>query len=832
MKTVASSLLSDITSTVTTLATCIEIVRKDGLLLRMTTHDTDLTVDSKVYKHDVPFNLASIQSGTQLQVDNTQLTLFADEVNVFLADFKASLWEYAEVTIFQVNYSDTTRGTITMRKGWFGPIDWSENHVVTITLTGLLKVLDLEIGRIFQASCDADLGDSRCKIAIQQNQIRSELNPYHLGDWVYYYDPALMTALTVVNPGFESDGTRSISQAITGWTKATGACFQVRNDGNGFGTIAPVAGTYFLTGATVPSSPFESGLSQDIDVSTQIGDDAAIDAGSISVAFFSALMVTEILTNGARLQMELRDTNDIILDVQDTRYVPFDTITSWREKACVMNLLPGTRKVRIWIYFRTGFAGLHGGCAADRVRMYWWDHTSGTPYSDVIQKVSRLGAAATSATYKPHNPSFETALVSNANNPTIPSWTTGSGNWWAIVASAYSGALTSQDGLHFLLGGDDGGSTQREYVISQVQELTTALAASGWQLDSSRILLNALAGSFSIRVGYGDTTSAATVIIEWRDAAHATISTLTFLNAALGTVGWHTITGSFGIIPPTATEVLITLKAKSPTGSGNAKVAFDDLRFFIYDAERPLQSDPASLTGSSSTVFATTVGDFTFDSSIIYKALPSLTAYDVVSAVNNDRNEFVGTDIAGEPGDFETAGIRFLSGNNAGLKNIIRKWDGGTGTIKTYFRTPYAIQVGDVFFYQRACQRRFIEDCVLRFENAINFRGFPYVPGAIVDGAQSFATAATITGAAAPSYTITKIASAYGWSVTVTATDPNTFQVGSTTGTFNGSQITSYAVGSATFSFIVPNSIGAGTYPIVITVAGHAPLNVGNVTFP
>lgn len=831
VKTVGSSLLSDITSNVTTLATCMEIVRKDGLVLRLTTHDSDLTIDGKVYKHDVPFNLAAIQSGTQLQVDNTALTLFADGVNIFLADFKASLWEYAEITITQVNFNNTSHGVIIMRKGWFGPIDWSENNVVTVTLTGLLKVLDLEIGRIFQPSCDADLGDKRCKIALQQNQIRSELNSYHLGDWVYYYDPSLMTALTVTNPGFESDGAIGSGTPITGWTKTANGAFQVRADGDGFGTIAPVEGTYFLTGATVPVSPTESGLFQEIDVGTQIGDNTAIDAGHICVAFFCALMVTEILKNGARLVMELLDADDVILDSQDTRYVTFDQITTWREKACVMPLLPGTRKARIWIYFRTGFGGLHGGCAADRVRMYWWDHTAGTPYSDVIHKVERLGAAASAATYKVYNPSFETPLVSNANNPTIPQWTTGSGNWWQIVATAFAGALTPQDGLHFLLGGDDGGSTQREYVISQVHPLSTALALQGWALDIDRILLGKLAGSFSFRVGYGDTTSAATVTIEWRDEAHATISTLTYLTAALGTVGWHTVSGSFGTIPPNATEVVITLKAKSPAGSGNAKVAYDDIKFTIYDTERPVLSDPLIAIGSATTVFDTTIGNYTFDNNIIFKALGALVAYDVVSAVTDARKEFIGTDIAGVNGDFETAGIRFLSGQNAGLRNIIRKWDPDTTSIKTYFRTPYPIAIGDIFYYEFACQHRLIEDCLLRFENVINFRGFPYVPGAIVDGAQSFATAAGVTGSPAASYTISPTSGHVGSTVVTitTVNNPFAFQPGTTAVTFNGVSVTNVAISPATIAFIIPN-FPAGTYPIVATNPGQAPIALGNFT--
>lgn len=729
-KTVSSQLLSDIQANVTTLATCIEIIRKDGEILRLTTHDSDLVVAGDTYRQDMPFVLAAIQSGTTLAVDNTQLTLFADETNIFLADFKSGLFEYAAVTIFQVNYNDTSRGTITMRKGWFGQIVFSENHIVQITITGLLKVLDLEVGRVFQPSCDADFGDSRCKVAVQQTQIRSELNPIGLGDWVYYYDPALMTALTVVNPSFEADGVIDHTLSITGWTKTLGAEFQVRSSSGGLGTFSVLDGSYMLTGSTVTSVAFESGLYQDIDVAGQIGGTTDIDDGKISVAFFAGILSTTDVANVWRLKMELMDADGVVLDSQDTRYVQLDAIDSWREKACVLPLLPGTRTVRIWLYMINGAGTLTGACAADRVRMYYWDHTVGSPYSGVVHHATRLMSFDANSIFYMYNGSFEIANVSNANNPTINAWVTGSGNWWSVSTTAFSGVLTSQDGLRFLIGGDDGGSTSNLYEISQVHPLFSAIALNGWALDPARVLLGKYTSIFYIWLGYGDTTSKATIIVDWLNDANVSQGVFTIKNDATGIVGWHAIS-SVMTVPATATKVKVTLKGRSPTGSGSAKVAFDNVRFAFFDTERSKLSDPTAALGIVGTTFNTSPGDVTFDGGISYKAVLAFTAYDVVSSVVDARKEFVGTSIAGADGTFETGPLRWISGNNAGLRDIIRKWDSGTQTIKLYFRTPRPIQVGDRFYYSAWCQRRFIQDCLLRFGNTLNFRGFPYVPGAL-----------------------------------------------------------------------------------------------------
>lgn len=730
-KTISSSLLTDIQSTVTSMSTCVEITRRDGTVLRYTTHDSDLTFEGSIYRHDVAFQLAAIQSGTQLSVDNTQLSLFCDEVNLFLADFKAGLFEYAAVRIFQVNYLDMTHGNVIMRKGWFGPIDFAENHIVNITITGLLKILDLEVGRIYQPSCDADLGDSRCKVAVQQNQIRSELNPYILGDWVHYYDPALMTALTVVNPGFETDGAIGDATPITGWTKTAGAHFQVRADSGGFGSFSPLAGTYMLVGSAIPNASYESGLFQDIDLSTQIANNTAIDAGKISIFFSAAILSTFSTKNVWRLKVELLNASNAIIDTQDIRYITLDKIDSWRERACVLPLLPGTRKARIWLYLLNGDGTLSGGNAADRIRMYWWNHTLGRPYSDVIHHVTRIAPLDGNQTFYMYNPSFEiNGNVANANNPTINAWVTGVGNWWQVVSTAFAGLLPAQDGTKFLLGGDDGGVVSNLYSISQVHPFFVATAINGWGLSQARMLLGKYTCQMLFSVGYGDTLSKATVIVDWLNDALVVQGSLTILNDVTGTTGWHAITSNLGTIPAAATRARVTLQARSPTGSGNAKVAYDNIRFIIVDAERPLATDALTAQGSASTVFNTTIGAFFFDANIVYKPLAALTAYDTVATVTDVRREFTGSTISGATGAYEMGPIRFLSGSNAGLKNIVRKWDKTTAKLKLYFRMPHSIVVGDRFFYAQSCQRRFVEDCMLRFENTLNFRGFPYVPGA------------------------------------------------------------------------------------------------------
>lgn len=78
-----------------------------------------------------------------------------------------------------------------------------------------------------------------------------------------------------------------------------------------------------------------------------------------------------------------------------------------------------------------------------------------------------------------------------------------------------------------------------------------------------------------------------------------------------------------------------------------------------------------------------------------------------------------------------TAGrLTFTSGANAGLVVEVKthRVNAGVGTIALWQRMPYALAAGDAFVVTAGCDKRF-ETCRDRFANAVNFRGFPHIPG-------------------------------------------------------------------------------------------------------
>ena len=58
----------------------------------------------------------------------------------------------------------------------------------------------------------------------------------------------------------------------------------------------------------------------------------------------------------------------------------------------------------------------------------------------------------------------------------------------------------------------------------------------------------------------------------------------------------------------------------------------------------------------------------------------------------------------------------------------VKNWDLPSTTFTLWLPMPNAIQTGDAYSVYPGCDKRFAT-CQTKFSNAVNFGGFPYVPG-------------------------------------------------------------------------------------------------------
>lgn len=162
MKTLPAGLQDHLDSRVTTLCWCWKLVRTDGAVLGFTDHDQNVIFDGVTYEAVTGFTGTAVQNDLGMQVPTMEVqgALRSDQLTE--ADLSGGLWDNAVVELWRVNWSNTSQ-RVQMRKGTVGEVKRGEVAFIA-ELRGLAHELNQQMGRLYTYSCDADLGDSRCTV--------------------------------------------------------------------------------------------------------------------------------------------------------------------------------------------------------------------------------------------------------------------------------------------------------------------------------------------------------------------------------------------------------------------------------------------------------------------------------------------------------------------------------------------------------------------------------------------------------------------------------------------------------------------------------------------
>lgn len=163
MKTISTALAAHIAGEVTTLATCWKLTRRDSAILGFTDHDQDIVYSGVTYKAATGFTPTALQNSGSLKVDNLEVDGMLSAGSITEADILAGLYDFAEITIFQVNYNDLSQGDLKLRRGWLGEVSLYQQQFVA-EVRGLTQAFSQNMGQLYSSSCRATLGDTRCKI--------------------------------------------------------------------------------------------------------------------------------------------------------------------------------------------------------------------------------------------------------------------------------------------------------------------------------------------------------------------------------------------------------------------------------------------------------------------------------------------------------------------------------------------------------------------------------------------------------------------------------------------------------------------------------------------
>lgn len=170
MKTLSPGLQAHLDSGVTTLCWCWRLTRRDGVQIGFTDHDRDLSFDGTVFEAAAGFTATEMKHSIGLGVDNLEVESALTSDRLREEDLAAGLYDDAQVEIFRVNWSNPEQRVL-MRAGSLGEVSRS-GASFRAEVRGLAHYLQQPNGRLFQYTCDADLGDRRCGVDLDAGGFR------------------------------------------------------------------------------------------------------------------------------------------------------------------------------------------------------------------------------------------------------------------------------------------------------------------------------------------------------------------------------------------------------------------------------------------------------------------------------------------------------------------------------------------------------------------------------------------------------------------------------------------------------------------------------------
>ena len=170
MKALSPALAAHLASGTTTLAWCWKITRADGVVMGFTDHDRVLVFAGTTFEPESGFAAAEIRAGSDLSVDaqDAEGALSSDRITE--TDILDGRWDNALVELWRVNWQATGQRVL-MRRGAIGELRRGRSSFVA-EIRSLSHLLGQTVGRVFQGSCDAALGDGRCRIDLDDPRFK------------------------------------------------------------------------------------------------------------------------------------------------------------------------------------------------------------------------------------------------------------------------------------------------------------------------------------------------------------------------------------------------------------------------------------------------------------------------------------------------------------------------------------------------------------------------------------------------------------------------------------------------------------------------------------
>lgn len=161
-KSIPAPLQEHLDSRATTMCYCWRVTRRDGIVQGFTEHDENLTFDGTTFLASSGFTASQMQQSLGLAVDNMNVEGALSSSTLNEDDLAAGKYDDAFVEMFWVNWRDVSQ-RILRSSGYTG-----ETQRNGIAFSAELRGLTSRLGQVqthtFKRTCDAQVGDARCKV--------------------------------------------------------------------------------------------------------------------------------------------------------------------------------------------------------------------------------------------------------------------------------------------------------------------------------------------------------------------------------------------------------------------------------------------------------------------------------------------------------------------------------------------------------------------------------------------------------------------------------------------------------------------------------------------
>jgi uncharacterized phage protein (TIGR02218 family) len=144
------------------LCRCWLIARQDGVTQGFTDHDEDIALGEVICRAGTGLTGSEVTQKHGLAVDSSELAGALADDTLNEDDLAAGRYDAADVELWLVDWSEPSLRVL-MAKGTLGEVR-RDGTVFTAELNGLSQKLTQDTGRIYTATCSADLGDGRCSL--------------------------------------------------------------------------------------------------------------------------------------------------------------------------------------------------------------------------------------------------------------------------------------------------------------------------------------------------------------------------------------------------------------------------------------------------------------------------------------------------------------------------------------------------------------------------------------------------------------------------------------------------------------------------------------------